>query len=172
MLLATTSPTSIPWALNRADRYSSISLARTLRGSKVGLGSRFAAATRLFTQGGVETTNSPTDLAIQGHGFFVVQNDQGTNFYTRAGQFNLDKDGFLVNAEGLKVQGMKLDSNGNPVTGPTDIDIDNGLLVAPTATTAIDMALNLDGAATVPALALPADAAGSERASEYLVRGQ
>ena len=58
------------------------------------------------------------DLAIQGHGFFVVQNNQGTNFYTRAGQLNLDKDGFLVNAEGLKVQGMKLDSNGNPVSGP------------------------------------------------------
>jgi flagellar hook protein FlgE len=136
-------------------------LSADVGGSKVGLGSRFAAATRLFTQGGVETTNSPTDLAIQGRGFFAVQNAQGTNFYTRAGQFNLDKDGFLVNAEGLKVQGIKLDSSGNPITAPTNIEIDNGQLVAPTATTAIDMALNLDGAAVVPALALPADAAGT-----------
>lgn len=139
-------------------------LSADVGGSKVGLGSRFAAATRLFTQGGVETTGSLTDLAIQGNGFFVVQNNQGTNFFTRAGQFNFDKDGFLVNAEGLKVQGVKLDSSGNPVTAPTNIAIDNGQLVAPTATTAIDMAVNLDGAAAVPALPLPADAAGTSAA--------
>jgi flagellar hook protein FlgE len=139
-------------------------LSADVGGSKVGRGSRFAAATRLFTQGAVETTNSPTDLAVQGHGFFVVQNSQGTNFYTRAGQFSLDKDGFLVNAEGLKVQGVKLDSSGNPITGLTDIDINNGLLIAPTPTTTVDMALNLDGAATVPTLPIPADAAGTSAA--------
>jgi flagellar hook protein FlgE len=90
-------------------------LSADVGGSKVGRGSRFAAAQRLFTQGGVETTNSPTDLAIQGQGFFVLRDSLGTNFFTRAGQFTLDKDGLLTDPQGLKVQGVKLDASGNQV---------------------------------------------------------
>jgi flagellar hook protein FlgE len=137
-------------------------LSADVGGSKVGRGSRFAAAQRLFTQGGVETTNSPTDLAIQGQGFFVVRDNLGSNFFTRAGQFTLDKDGLLSDPQGLKVQGFKLDTNGNQVTGLTDININNRRLVEPTPTAEIDIAVNLDASAAAPTPTLPGpDAAGT-----------
>jgi flagellar hook protein FlgE len=111
-------------------------------------------------QGGVETTNSATDLAIQGDGLFILKDAQGGTFYSRAGQFNVDADGHLVNPGGLTVQGITLDSNGNPTSGVTDI-VTSQLVAAPVATTKIELALNLDSTETVPVLALPADAAGT-----------
>lgn len=119
-------------------------LSAEIGGTKVGTGSRFAGATRLFTQGGVETTNSPTDMTIQGRGFFVLQDTQGANFYSRAGQFTLDKDAVLVNPQGLAVQGVKVDTSGNPTSGLIDITINNQLLAPPTATTTTNLVANLD----------------------------
>jgi len=136
-------------------------LSADVGGTKVGRGSRFAAAQRLFTQGSVETTNSPTDLAIQGRGFFVVQDDNNTKFYTRAGQFAVNKDGLLVDPQGLKVQGYKLSTTGSQLTSLTDIDLNTRSLIQPTPTTGIKIALNLDAGATTPAVALPTDAAGT-----------
>lgn len=137
-------------------------LSAEVGGTKVGTGSRLAAASRLFTQGGVETTNSPTDMAIEGAGLFVLRDAQGGLFYSRAGQFNFDKDGNLVNLQGLKVQGFELDANGNPVSGLTDIAINAKRLLPPVVTSKIDLGLNLDATATVPATAFPADALGTE----------
>ncbi|HEY2988409.1 MAG TPA: flagellar hook protein FlgE [Candidatus Binatia bacterium] len=139
-------------------------LSAEVGGTKVGTGSRLAASSRLFTQGGVETTNSVTDLAIEGKGMFVLQDAQGGNFYTRAGQFNLDKDGTLVNLQGLKVQGFELDANGNPISGLTDITVNSKRLLPPVVTSTIDLALNLDATSTVPTSALPADAPGTQAA--------
>jgi flagellar hook protein FlgE len=135
-------------------------LSADVGGTKIGLGSRLAASDRLFVQGGVETTNSNTDLAIQGHGLFILKDSQGGSFYSRAGEFNVDKDGNLVNPGGLMVQGTQLDASGNPVSGLTNIVV-NQLVVSPTATDTIDLALNLNSAETVPATAIPADAAGT-----------
>jgi flagellar hook protein FlgE len=137
-------------------------LSAEVGGAKVGTGTRLAAATRLFTQGGVETTSSPTDLAIQGSGLFILKDNTGAAFYSRAGQFNLDKDGTLVNVEGLKVQGFELDSNGNPISGLTDVVINSKLLSPPVVTSTMDLALNLDATSTVPASALPADVTGTQ----------
>jgi flagellar hook protein FlgE len=139
-------------------------LSAEIGGAKVGTGVRLAGATRLFTQGGVETTSSPTDLAIQGSGVFVLKDATGAEFYTRAGQFTLDKDGVLSNLDGLKVQGFELDANGNPISSLSDIVIDSRTLSAPVVTSTMDIALNLDATSTVPASALPADAAGTQAA--------
>jgi len=136
-------------------------LSADVGGTKIGLGSRLADAERLFVQGGVETTNSVTDLAIQGKGLFILRDAQGGAFYSRAGQFSVDKDGNLVNPGGLAVQGTQLDANGNPISGLTNIVI-NQLVVSPAATDEIDLALNLDATETVPASVLPTDAAGTE----------
>lgn len=136
-------------------------LSADVGGTKIGLGSRLAASDRLFVQGGVETTNSVTDIAIQGKGLFVLKDAQGGTFYSRAGQFSLDKDGNLVNPAGLAVQGTQLDANGNPISGLTNIVISQ-LVVSPAETTEIDLALNLDATGTVPTAALPTDAAGTE----------
>jgi len=136
-------------------------LSADVGGTKIGLGSRLAASDRLFVQGGVETTNSATDIAIQGKGLFVLRDAQGGTFYSRAGQFSVDKDGNLVNPAGLAVQGTQLDANGNPISGLTNIVISQ-LVVSPAETTEIDLALNLDATEAVPSATLPADAAGTE----------
>jgi flagellar hook protein FlgE len=72
---------------------------------QVGLGVAIAGVHPIFTQGAIQTTENPTDLAIQGDGFFVLaQGDQ--TFYTRAGSFSLDADGVLVDSvTGFRVQG-------------------------------------------------------------------
>ncbi|MBI3067047.1 MAG: flagellar hook protein FlgE [Deltaproteobacteria bacterium] len=136
-------------------------LSADVGGTKIGLGSRLAASDRLFVQGGVETTNSVTDLAIQGKGLFIFRDGQGGTFYSRAGQFGIDKDGNLANPAGLAVQGVQLDANGNPTSGLTNIVISQ-LVVSPVETDAIDIALNLDATKATPTPAIPADAAGTE----------
>jgi flagellar hook protein FlgE len=136
-------------------------LSAEVGGTKIGTGSRLAAASRLFIQGGVETTNSPTDMAIQGRGLFVLKDDQGGTFFSRAGQFSVDEAGNLSNPQGLSVQGVQLDLNGNPTSGLTNIIL-NQLVVSPTETGEISLAANLDAASVTPATAIPADAVGTE----------
>src|SRR5574341_302651 len=100
---------------------------------QVGLGVRTGAITNLFTQGGILTTNKPTDLAIQGEGFFVL-NDGAGNFYSRAGTFEVDAAGNLVDATtGYHVQGAA----GNIVISPTTTS-------APSGTSSATFGGNLD----------------------------
>jgi flagellar hook protein FlgE len=136
-------------------------LSAEIGGTKIGLGSRLAKSDRAFVQGGVETTNSATDMAIQGHGLFILKDAQGGTFYSRAGEFSVDKDGNLSNPDGLAVQGVKLDSSGNPTSGLTNIVISQ-LIVAPSETDTINLATNLDATASPPTPAIPADVAGTE----------
>ena len=136
-------------------------LSADVGGAKVGTGSRLAGAKRLFLQGGLETTNSPTDLAVQGRGFFILESAAGLRF-SRAGQFLLDKDGFMVNPQGLLVQGLTLDTNGIPTSGLTNILINNQLVVSPIPSTTISLAANLDSSSVTPITAFPADAVGTE----------
>jgi flagellar hook protein FlgE len=76
---------------------------------QVGLGVRAGAITNLFTQGGLLTTNKPTDLAIQGDGFFVLGNGD-VDYYTRAGAFEVDAAGYLVDSvTGYRVRGTSGD---------------------------------------------------------------
>lgn len=84
---------------------------------QVGLGVMTAAIDKIMTQGALQSTGKNTDLAIQGEGFFVLS-DGDKKYYTRAGNFDVDKDGSLVNpANGMRVQGWnaQTDANGNPV---------------------------------------------------------
>ncbi len=72
---------------------------------QVGLGMLIASIDKIFTQGSLQTTGKETDLAISGDGLFVLR-DGDKQFFTRAGTFNIDRDGMLVNpANGMKVQG-------------------------------------------------------------------
>jgi flagellar hook protein FlgE len=81
---------------------------------QVGLGVRTGAITNLFTQGGILTTNKPTDLAIQGDGFFVLS-DGAANYYSRAGAFEVDSAGNLVDSvTGYRVQGASGDITISP----------------------------------------------------------
>lgn len=101
---------------------------------QIGLGVQLSAIQVDFDQGAVETTNNPTDLAIQGQGLFILKDGNGTRHYTRAGTFTLDANGTLVDAvSGYKVQGL----NG-------DISVPPGKTIAGTATTKDVFTGNLD----------------------------
>jgi len=82
---------------------------------QIGLGAAIFGTETNFTQGSTVTTNNPSDLAIQGNGFFVLNTPSG-NVYTRDGGFTLNADNQLVNSQGLFLQGYGADSNYNLVT--------------------------------------------------------
>src|SRR5262249_7714766 len=91
-----------------------------------GAGARLSKVEQMWSQGALVTTDSPTDLAISGDGFFVVNGQvQGAtgNFFTRAGQFHIDTNGNVVNPEGLKLQGYTAQPNGVMGTAVGDLQI-------------------------------------------------
>lgn len=116
---------------------------------EVGLGMMVASIDTIFTQGALQTTGVNTDLAIQGNGFFVLK-DGDKSFYTRAGAFNIDRDGTLVNpANGMRVQGwMAEEADGFRIintSGQTeDLIIPVGQKIDAKATTSVNYACNLD----------------------------
>jgi flagellar basal-body rod protein FlgG len=69
-------------------------------GLQLGLGTRPASNEVILTQGNFMTTNNPLDLVIQGRGFFQVRRPSGELAYTRAGTFQLDRDGNIVTSDG------------------------------------------------------------------------
>jgi flagellar hook protein FlgE len=85
--------------------------------SPVGLGSKLSTIVQQFTQGNITATNNPLDLAINGGGFFRVTDAAGTPYYSRNGQFQVDKNGQIVNSQGLRVTGYMADSTGAIVQG-------------------------------------------------------
>jgi flagellar hook protein FlgE len=118
-------------------------------GSQVGRGSSMNDVVSVFQQGSFESTNSPTDLAIAGNGFFIVSNPSKENsqFFTRAGQFHVDQYGYMVNSASYRVQGWEMETKPGETTGEIvgaigDIQISN--TSAPVATTNILTAINLD----------------------------
>jgi flagellar basal-body rod protein FlgG len=86
-------------------------------GIQLGAGVRTAAVYRITTQGDVKTTGNPYDVAIQGAGFFRVQQADGTDAYSRSGNFSLSPQGQLVTQDGLVVQpGIAIPQNTLSVT--------------------------------------------------------
>jgi len=135
--------------------FSDILANQVANGSTVmqfGRGAFFQAVTSTFNQGSFETTGSATDLAIQGAGFFVVKDTStGGIFYTRAGQFTIDKDGYMVNPSQHRLQGyrMTLNSSGEYVKTGTSTDISiTGLQSQPKETTFFRLGINLDATAS------------------------
>jgi flagellar basal-body rod protein FlgG len=76
---------------------------RSPTGIQLGSGVRVAGTSRTFSQGNILVTNNPLDVAIEGSGFFVVQQSDGTPAYTRAGALQKDSQGQLVTAEGHQI---------------------------------------------------------------------
>ena len=115
-----------------------------------GLGVRTLNVQKLMAQGAFTTTNQDTDVAIQGNGMFVLKGNyagsSGT-FYSRAGQFTIDKDGYLVSLQGLRVQGMQADPSGGILSGILG-DLQVGSASAPAKSTdTITVRGNLDATA-------------------------
>ncbi|HET6422866.1 MAG TPA: flagellar hook-basal body complex protein [Planctomycetaceae bacterium] len=82
---------------------------------QIGLGASVSVISRDFTQGSITNSTSPSDLAIQGNGFFVLEGSNGV-VYSRNGNFSLNSEAALVNDQGMFVQGYGIDSDFNLVT--------------------------------------------------------
>lgn len=112
--------------------------------SQVGRGVALSAVDPIFSQGSFESTNEATDMAIGGTGFFMVRSPETGMFYTRAGHFRFDEEGYLVNPADMRVQGWILEPDSSDPRGSiTDIQI-NATSSAPNATSEIDIAVNLN----------------------------
>ena len=81
-------------------------------GLQIGLGDRLAATQRIFTQGNLQATGNPTDIAIEGEGFFRIEMPDGTIAYTRDGSFKLDSNRRLVTTDGYpEADNITIDQN-------------------------------------------------------------
>ena len=127
--------------------------------AQVGRGVFVQEVSPLMTQGAFETTEKALDLAIDGDGFFSV-NDNGSRYYTRAGNFSVNRDGFIVNPDNLRLQGYLADAGGN-ITGATG-DLQLTATQNPARMTgAGNIAVNLDATAPVQAAAFTLDGDGN-----------
>lgn len=123
---------------------------------QVGKGVSIASVQANYEQGSLESTNRVTDLALEGKGFFTVRDGLGRNTYTRAGNFEFDKEGFLVSPNGDQVMARAMDETTGEATGfPTGARI-LGIQVPPQPTgdgrngSGIKIVANLNGDASGP----------------------
>ena len=115
----------------------------------IGNGTKVAAVAQKFTQGNINFTNQSLDMAISGQGFFMLS-QQGALAYTRAGAFQLDRDGYVVNSNNLRLQVYPPTDQGAFNTGAlSDLRLVSSES-APAATSKVAMTLNLPANASVP----------------------
>lgn len=148
-------------------------LSRSILGvGEVGSGVRVSRIEKLFHQGAIVGSTRPTDMAISGRGFFVVRgnhNGVDSNYFTRAGLFKLDDSGFLVNDDGMRVQGFMADPSGRIGNQLGDLRLNPGPL-PPNPTANIELQVQLNGSSDVQPMAGfdPTDPAGSSHFSTPL----
>jgi flagellar hook protein FlgE len=117
--------------------------------AQIGRGARLKDVRTVHTQGGLAVTDNLTDMAIQGMGFFVISNpstevqESAGKFYTRVGSFVFDKDGYLADTSGGRVQGYMANELGAISTRLQDIRIETNS-IPPQATTKLTLDVNLD----------------------------
>ncbi|RKT25425.1 flagellar hook protein FlgE [Paraburkholderia sp. RAU2J] len=124
-----------------ADMYAN-SIATAVN-QQVGIGTKLAEVQQQFSQGTITSTNQALNVAINGNGFYQMNNN-GTLTYSRNGVFQLDKNGYITNAQGLQLMGYAANSGGvinSAQTVPLQVPTAN---IAPTATTTIAAGLNLN----------------------------
>jgi flagellar hook protein FlgE len=114
-----------------------------------GLGVEVAAVSQQFKQGNITITGNNLDLAINGNGFFQMQLENGTTAYSRDGQFQLNKEGFIVSSSGSKLKGFTTDIDGVKTSStPAPLTLPTGAPIAASATSAVTAVFNLNSADT------------------------
>lgn len=122
---------------------------QSVSSSATGSGVRLSSIAQQFTQGNIDFTDNALDLAIGGEGFFVL-NDNGARSYSRAGAFGVDNQGFVVNAQGARLQAYPFAGAGLFNTGtPVDLQLTTGAN-PPSATTEAAFGINLPANASAP----------------------
>lgn len=120
---------------------------------QIGLGVRVGSVDTLMAQGGLQSTTKPTDMSIQGNGYFMLGDSTGIS-YTRDGSFTLDSSGTLVNAsDGSFVLGWKADQNGKidttqQISPDSHLSIPVGGLTAVQSTSGVAFGGNLSADST------------------------
>lgn len=120
---------------------------RTLGASvgQIGHGARVSSIYQDFSQGAYENTGSVTDMAVGGRGFFMVNDPaNGSKYFTRAGNFTFNKEGYLVNPQGLRVQGWEAGDTPDSITKGAigDLKLDS-FQSQPKETSIVSLSLNL-----------------------------
>ena len=144
---------------------------------QVGLGTQVTSTTKIFSQGSTKNTDKNTDMTIQGDGFFIVSPDGGNNYaYTRNGDFNLDKNGTLVDANGFAAQGWVKElatgvggcidtANTGYVDSTQPIEslrIEPGLKIPANTTSKVELKANLNSGRTVSSMDCVCQTAGDD----------
>jgi flagellar hook protein FlgE len=141
---------TIGYKRNRAS-FSDL-LGGELGAQRLGGGVHLGGTQTMWEQGAITQTGNGLDLAISGGGLFMVKGSHGGQtgtFYTRDGRFGLDNQGYVVNPEGMRLQGYSIDAAG--VRGTTPGDLPLGARQSPPVPTAsAKPTLNLDANAAVP----------------------
>lgn len=127
-----------------------------LGATAAGAGVQVSSVTQQFNQGTVDFTSNNLDLAINGEGFFVLEDANGDVQYTRAGAYSTDRDGYVVNNSGSRLQVYPtLDPTANPPVFSTGVLDDLQLPLSnndPKATSDVSVAVNLEAGQTQPVL--------------------
>jgi flagellar hook protein FlgE len=126
------------------------SLGGAINPAQIGLGVGQIGTISNYTQGTISTTGVGTDVAIQGNGFFILQNSTGQTLYTRDGSFQVDSSGNLIDSNGSYVQGY-LATNGVVNTGGAlaNLQVPIGSVMPATATGNVGLTVNLDSSTAV-----------------------
>lgn len=118
--------------------------------NQIGIGTQVAAIAQQFSQGNISNSSNPLDIAIVGGGFFRMS-DNGAISYSRNGQFHLDSNGYLVNADNLNVTGFAANSSGQIIAdAPTNLQLSTAEMT-PRETSNFAAGVNLDSRTDVPA---------------------
>ncbi|MCV2216767.1 flagellar hook protein FlgE [Thauera sp. Sel9] len=148
-----------------ADAYAS-SLTGAVSKIQIGIGSAVQAVRQAFTQGNVTTTSNPLDMAINGNGFFEIELQNGGYALTRNGQFDINKQGYIITALGDRLMGYQtVDPVSGDVAAPATSSVDSFRpLIVPASgigavqTTEMSLNLNLSAdAETIDGAAMPLD---------------
>jgi flagellar hook protein FlgE len=118
---------------------------------QIGLGVQVASVDNNFSQGSLQTTGRLMDLAVQGNGFFQLTDGAGGNFFTRAGNFSMDEEGYMTNpGNGYRLMGFPADASGNvdSTAAPSAVQVDFGRQVPATVTTEAALGGNLSTGST------------------------
>jgi flagellar hook protein FlgE len=132
-------------------------LGEFVAGNALGGGTAVQGISRDFTEGAITQVDSPTDMAIQGNGFFVLQDSTGAQSYTRNGQVTENSDGTLVGFNGSELMGYPVNSAGVAGAVLAPITIPQGVL-APSASSQTTISGNLQATSpTITGAINPAD---------------
>lgn len=126
-------------------------------GSQIGLGSKASGVVQNFAAGSIQTSTRALDVAIvNGDGFFRLASPGGEIAYSRNGQFNMDKEGFIVNSAGLRLTGYQVGVNGAVAGGsPSALQLPTASMT-PNSTQNIAAQFNLDSRSVAPGKAFDA----------------